>query len=65
MLDWNLLDKILKGTKKVFLTTHVNPDADGLGSELGMYYFLTSLNIECKINFIFKYVKKRVFIKFI
>lgn len=49
MLDWNQLDKILKGTKKVFLTTHVNPDADGLGSELGMYYFLTSLNIECKI----------------
>ena len=34
MLDWNQLDKILKGTKKVFLTTHVNPDADGLGSEL-------------------------------
>ncbi|MAZ61464.1 MAG: hypothetical protein CMG50_04735 [Candidatus Marinimicrobia bacterium] len=49
MLNWNLLDKIIKSSKKVFLTTHVNPDADGLGSELAMYYYLKSLNIDCKI----------------
>ena len=40
MLNWNLLDKVVAGSKKIFLTTHVNPDADGLGSELAMYYYL-------------------------
>jgi len=49
MLNWNLLDKIIKSSKKVFLTTHVNPDADGLGSELAMYYYLKSKNIDCRI----------------
>ena len=34
MLDWKLLDKVIRASKKIFLTTHVNPDADGLGSEL-------------------------------
>ena len=49
MLNWNLLDKIINGSKKVFLTTHVNPDADGLGSELAIYYYLKCINIDCKI----------------
>lgn len=49
MLNWNLLDKVIAGSKKIFLTTHVNPDADGLGSELAMYYYLKSINIDCKI----------------
>mgnify|MGYP001156702449 FL=1 len=49
MLDWNLLDKVIRASKKIFLTTHVNPDADGLGSELAMYYYLKGLNIDCKI----------------
>ena len=49
MLNWNLLDKVIVGSKKIFLTTHANPDADGLGSELAMYYYLKSIKIDCKI----------------
>ena len=41
----NLLDKI-KNINKVVLTTHVRPDADGWGSQLGMYFLLQSLNKE-------------------
>jgi phosphoesterase RecJ-like protein len=49
MLNWNLLDKVVAGSKKIFLTTHVNPDADGLGSELAMYYYLKGIGIDCRI----------------
>ena len=33
-----MLNNIISKCKNIVLTTHVNPDADGVGSELGLYY---------------------------
>ncbi|HEY9165281.1 MAG TPA: bifunctional oligoribonuclease/PAP phosphatase NrnA [Candidatus Kryptonia bacterium] len=38
--------KLVDGNKKFVLTTHVNPDADGLGSELALNRFLLKLGKE-------------------
>jgi phosphoesterase RecJ-like protein len=34
------LDGALEGRKGIVLSTHVNPDGDGLGSEIGLYHHL-------------------------
>ena len=48
-MDWNLLNNILNKSKNIVLSTHVNPDGDGLGSQLGLYYYLISLGKHCNI----------------
>ena len=40
MKDINALKAFLDTPKKVIITTHSNPDADALGSSLGLYHFL-------------------------
>ena len=40
MKDIPLLKKFLSDPKKIVITTHANPDADALGSSLGLYLFL-------------------------
>ena len=46
---WKELDSLIGKPEKIILSTHVNSDGDGLGSEIGMYYYLKSLNKDCKI----------------
>ena len=46
---WNNLTELINKSKNILLSTHVNPDADGLGSEVAMYYYLQSLKKHCKI----------------
>ena len=46
---WKELDSLIKASNKILLSTHVNSDGDGLGSEIGMYYYLKSLNKDCRI----------------
>ena len=48
-MDWKLLNNIIKDGNSFLLSTHVNPDGDGLGSELAFYYYLKSLGKDCKI----------------
>ena len=48
-IDWLRLTKLINANKKILLSTHINPDADGLGSEVAMYYYLKKMNKECKI----------------
>ena len=48
-MDWNILNNILSKSKKVLLSTHVNPDGDGLGSEIAFSYYLDMLGINNKI----------------
>ena len=33
-IDWGKVDEIISSANKIFLTTHENPDGDGLGSEV-------------------------------
>ena len=46
MIDFNKLKKILTENNSFLLTTHVNPDADAIGSEIALYNLLKLLNKE-------------------
>ena len=48
-IKWNKLFELVKSSKKILLSTHINPDGDGLGSEVAMYNYLHKLGKECKI----------------
>ena len=49
MLNWKKLNQRIKSAKRIVLSTHQNPDGDGLGSAVAMYHYIKSLNIDCKI----------------
>lgn len=49
MIDFNLLDEIIIQNKFFVLTTHVNPDADAIGSEVAFYHILKSFNKQVRI----------------
>jgi phosphoesterase RecJ-like protein len=42
-MDFQILKKIIEENKSFLLTTHVNPDADAIGSEIAMYRILVAL----------------------
>lgn len=42
-MDFNTLKKIISDNHKFLITTHVNPDADAIGSEIAMYQILKKL----------------------
>lgn len=44
MLDFENLKKIIQSNNSFLLTTHVNPDADAIGSEVAFYQILKKLN---------------------
>jgi len=43
MIDFPLLEKIIKENNTFLLTAHVNPDADAIGSEVALYFVLKEL----------------------
>ncbi|MHB8580293.1 MAG: DHH family phosphoesterase [Ignavibacteriaceae bacterium] len=49
MIDFELLKKIILEHKSFLLTTHINPDADAIGSEVAFYYILKELGKEVHI----------------
>ena len=46
---WDRLSKYINNSNTILLSTHINSDGDGLGSELAMYYYLKDLNKDCRI----------------
>jgi phosphoesterase RecJ-like protein len=48
-LDWSTLLEVLRGCSKVVLTSHVRPDCDALGSELGMAGILEAIGKHVRI----------------
>ncbi len=48
-ISFKQLEQILNKKKRVILSTHVNPDGDGLGTELAFYHYLSSKGIDCRI----------------
>jgi len=48
-LDWAHLLEILRKSERVVLTSHVRPDCDALGSELGMAGILTAIGKDVRI----------------
>ncbi|NWF88279.1 MAG: DHH family phosphoesterase [Ignavibacteriaceae bacterium] len=49
MIDFKTLESIIINNEKFILTTHVNPDADAIGSEIALYEILNDLGKEVKI----------------
>jgi len=48
-LDWASLLDVLRGCNRVVLTSHVRPDCDALGSELGMLGILEAIGKDVRI----------------
>ena len=48
-IDWSQVHKVISRSKRIMLTTHENPDGDGLGAECGIYYHLKELGFDVKI----------------
>ena len=48
-IDWSKVDVVIKKASKILLTTHENPDGDGLGAEIGIYYHLKELGKDVRI----------------
>jgi len=46
---WDKLRDLIKDSQSILLSTHINADGDGLGSEIAFYYYLKSLDKECRI----------------
>jgi len=49
MIDFQKLENILTENKSFLLSTHVNPDADAVGSEIALYNILKQLGKEIRI----------------
>ena len=46
---WDKLRNLIKDGQSILLSTHINADGDGLGSEIAFYYYLKSLDKDCRI----------------
>jgi bifunctional oligoribonuclease and PAP phosphatase NrnA len=49
MIDFELLKKIISDNDSFLITTHVNPDADALGSEIALYLIIKELGKKASI----------------
>ena len=49
MLDWKSLNQQVESSNRILLSTHENPDGDGLGSACAMYHYLSDKGKDCKI----------------
>ena len=49
MLDWKTLYQKIENSERILLSTHENPDGDGLGSAYAMYHYLNNINKDCRI----------------
>ena len=49
MLDWKTLYQQIETSERILLSTHENPDGDGLGSAYAMYNYLKNLKKDCRI----------------
>ena len=49
MIDFTKVRSLVDSSKNILLTTHENPDGDGLGSCAAMYHYLKEIGKECRI----------------
>ena len=48
-IDWGKVNEVISLANRIFLTTHENPDGDGLGSEVALFHHLDELGKDIKI----------------
>jgi len=46
---WARIGKAIDGHRRFVVTTHVHPDGDGLGAELGLWSYLRELGKDVRI----------------
>jgi phosphoesterase RecJ-like protein len=49
LVDWNPFDELVENHRRFVLTTHINPDGDGLGSEAALGLYLQGLGKDVTI----------------
>jgi bifunctional oligoribonuclease and PAP phosphatase NrnA len=47
--NWGKIDSALKKSENIFISTHINPDGDALGSEIALFTFLEKKGKKCRI----------------
>jgi len=47
--SWDQLSELIQKNQSILLSTHINADGDGLGSEIAFYYYLKGIGKECRI----------------
>lgn len=48
-IDWTQVHTKIQNANRIMLTTHENPDGDGLGAESGLYYHLMEIGKDVRI----------------
>ena len=48
-MDYKKIQSIIAEKNKIFISSHINPDGDSLGSALAVYHYLTKLGKDCRI----------------
>ena len=46
---WDLLSALIDKAQNILLSTHINADGDGVGSQVAFYYYLKDLGKKCRI----------------
>ena len=62
-ITYEQLNDIILNSKQIVLSTHVNPDGDGLGCEVAFYHYLKNKKIDCRIINSSKTPKSMEFLK--
>jgi len=55
MNNWKKLNQSIKNSDRIVLSTHMNPDGDGLGSAVAMHSYISDLGLDCRIIQISKF----------
>ena len=48
-INWQHVHQVISDANRIMLTTHENPDGDGLGSESGLYYHFKDIGKDVRI----------------
>jgi len=48
-IDWYQVHEVISAADRIMLSTHENPDGDGLGAECGLYYHLKEIGKDVRI----------------
>jgi len=48
-MNYSKIEQIIANNEKIFISTHINPDGDSLGSAFAMYHYLKKLGKDCRI----------------
>jgi len=48
-VNYSKIEQIISENEKIFISTHINPDGDSLGSAFAMYHYLKKIGKNCRI----------------